>query len=118
MAKAKKSFSNKSGLYGKLCNPAKFYLIISFVSLFIISIQNLRSPGKLCLGSYSCPSDNASAYILGNAVYILVCTWILNLICKGSPNLSWTIVLIPFLLMFIAFGIVLFTGMKNDPQQQ
>ena len=115
---AKKSKSKKSSLYGKLCNPAQFYLVISLVALLLIALQNLRTPGRLCLGSYSCSNGHVTEFLLGNAVYIVFCTWILDLICKGSPGLSWIIVLIPFILMFLAFGLVIFTGIQKDIQKQ
>ena len=115
---AKKSKSKRSSLFGKLCNPAQFYLVISFVAILLVSLQNLRTPGRLCLGSYSCTNNHVPQYLLGNAVYILFCTWILDLICKGSPKLSWVIVLIPFILMFLAFGLVVFTGIQKDLQKQ
>ena len=106
--------AKKDNLYHRICSPARFYLILSFVALLLITIQNVYNPGKLCLGSYSCTYDSTPAFLLGNAVYILFCTWILDLICKGSPTLSWIVVLLPFIAMFILFSLILFTGIRND----
>ena len=111
---AKKSDKKVGSLYGALCSPAKFYLVISLVSLLLIVIQNIGSPGKLCLGSYSCTSNHVPAFVIGNAIYIMFWTWILDIICKGSPSLSWIVVLLPFIAMFIMMALILFTGMQSD----
>jgi hypothetical protein len=34
-----------------------------------------------------------------------------------NPSISWIIVLFPFLLFFIALGLVLFQGMHKDKQE-
>jgi hypothetical protein len=40
-------------------------------------------------------------------MYVLLWTWILNLICKaGVPGLSWFLLLLPFLLMFVMIGMM------------
>jgi len=111
---AKKPAKKSRSLYSGLCSPAKFYFVISFVSLLIIVIQNIGSPGKLCLGSYSCTSSHVPAFVLGNVVYIMFWTWILDIICKGSPSLSWIVVLLPFIAMFIMMALILFTGIQSD----
>ena len=106
--------AKKDNLYYRLCRPSRFYLILSFVSLLLITIQNVQTPGKLCLGSYSCTNNNVPGYLLGSALYILFWNWILDVICKGSPTLSWIIVLLPFIAMFILFGLIMFTGIQDD----
>ena len=41
-------------------------------------------------------------------------TFVLNAICKaGYKNLSWFLVLFPFLLLFIALGLLLLTGIPK-----
>ena len=44
-----------------------------------------------------------------NFIYVLFWTFVLDLICKaGYSELSWFIVLIPILLFFLFFGIVMY----------
>ena len=86
----------------KLCSPAKFYAILSAFYFMLMIFQNIGS-SKFCLGIYSC-SSNPFPVLLGNALYIILWTWLLNIICQFSPTLSWFIVLIPYLLVFILMG--------------
>jgi hypothetical protein len=52
--------------------------------------------------------------LLIQALYILFWTWLLNLICKVNKGISWIIVLFPFILFFLALGIILFQGIQQD----
>ena len=101
-------------LYDKLCDPAKFYFIIATISYILILLQNLGGGGRFTLGSYSCRHSNPIILLIVQALYIIFWTWLLNLICKLNKNISWVIVLFPFLLYFIALGIVLFQGIQKD----
>lgn len=96
--------------YKKLCTPAAIYFTISALSLILIGLQNISNPGRLCLGTYDCPapgSNNIIVFIV-HAVYILLVTYILNLICKdNNEKLSWFLVLFPIILMFIFYGITI-----------
>jgi len=96
--------------YKKLCTPAAIYFTISALSLIIIGLQNISNPGRLCLGTYDCPapgSNNIIVFIV-QAIYILLVTYILNLICKdNNERLSWFLVLFPIILMFIFYGITM-----------
>ena len=96
--------------YKKLCTPAAIYFTISAISLLLIGLQNISNPGRLCLGTYDCPapgSNNIIVFIV-HAVYILLVTYILNLICKdNNERLSWFLVLFPIILMFIFYGITI-----------
>ena len=96
-------------LFNKLCPPAKFYFIIASISFLLLLIQNIGS-SQFTLGVYSCPHPNTSMILVSNAIYILIWTWVLNWICKLNPNISWAIVLFPFLILFIAMGIILIKG--------
>jgi hypothetical protein len=41
-------------------------------------------------------------------IYILFWTWVLNLICKdGHTNISWLLVLLPFILLFVMIGLLM-----------
>ena len=104
-------------LYDKLCDPAKFYFIISVLSYIFILLQNIGGQGRFTLGSYSCRHSNPAMLLLVQALYILFWTWLLNIICKVNKGISWVIVLFPFLLFFIALGIVLVQGMRKDRKE-
>jgi hypothetical protein len=103
--------------YDKLCNPAKFYFIISIVSYILILLQNIGNSERFTLGSYSCRHSNPVLLLLAQLIYIGFWTWLLNLICKVNTSISWVIVLFPFILFFIALGLVLFHGMHKDKQE-
>ena len=100
-------------MFKELCTPAKFYFIIASVSYILMILQNINSHNRFHLGSYSCP-HNTSMILLLNALYIALWTWILNVICSINKNISWIIVLFPFILLFIGLGIVLIDGMQKE----
>jgi hypothetical protein len=104
-------------LYDKLCNPAKFYFILSTVTFIFVILQNIGTPNRFTLGNYSCRHSNPGLLLLVQAFYILFWTWLLNVICKINTSISWVIVLFPFILLFIALGLVLFQGMHKDKQE-
>ena len=86
----------------QLCAPAKVYLVISVVSLFLMSTQNIGSGSTYCVGNYGCDVPNKGIVFIVKVLYIVFWTWLLNLICKaGVPVISWILVLFPFVLMFI-----------------
>jgi hypothetical protein len=88
-----------------LCGPAEFYLFISMVAIAIMWVQNYYNVNVYCLGNYSCKVSSTLLIFVVKIVYVLFWTWILNLICNaGLPMLSWFLVLIPFVIMFILVG--------------
>ena len=93
--------------YHSLCRPAQFYAILSVISLFGILVQNLTDSTTYCLGSYSCQLEFSKAFIfVGKALYMLFWTIVLQSLCKsGYKSLSWFIVLVPFVLMFVLLGL-------------
>ena len=100
-------------MFKQLCTPAKFYFIIATVSYILMLFQNINCNGRFYLGSYSCP-QNTSVILVLNALYIVLWTYILNLICSVNKNISWIIVLFPFILLFIGLGIVLIDGIQKE----
>lgn len=91
-----------------LCTPSALYFIISFVSLIVMSIQNLGNTNEYCLGRYKCSVPSTILIFAMKAIYILFFTWVLNLICNaGYKNVSWFLVLFPFIMFFIILGIVM-----------
>jgi hypothetical protein len=97
-------------LYGSLCKPAQFYLVISLFGLLLMAIQNFGAKDRFTLGVYSAPHSNPMLMVLFNVVYIALWTWMLNLLCRINPKISWVIVLFPFVLFFIGIGAMLYSN--------
>ena len=96
-------------LYGSLCKPAQFYLVISIFGLLFMLVQNLGATDHFTLGMYSAPHSSPMILLLVNALYIAVWTWMLNILCRINTNISWVIVIFPFIIFFIAIGMMLFS---------
>jgi len=102
-------------MFKKLCSPAKFYFVIATISYILLIVQNINCKDRFYLGNYSCKQD--TGIILGlNAIYIVVWTWVINTICTINKNVSWLIVLFPFILFFICLGVILMHGQKKDKE--
>ena len=98
--------ANIPGLY-KLCTPAQVYLVISMITLIVIALQNLGNPNSYCVGRYTCNVSSISILYSLKILYVLFWTWILNIICKeGYTSVSWFLVILPFLLMFIFIALM------------
>lgn len=92
-------------VFQNLCAPAYVYLIISAISILVMAIQNYGSNNIYCMGDYSCQVSSTYVIFLIKIAFVLLWTWILNLICKaGVTPLSWFLVLMPFIIMFIAIA--------------
>lgn len=90
-----------------LCPPAFFYFIISVFSMIIMMVQNIvDGRNVLCLGEYKCKSSYTPLVFGAEAIYILLWTKILDMLCKrGMGTLSWVIVFFPYIIMFILIGL-------------
>ena len=93
----------------QLCTPAQIYFAISFLSIFSMMIQNIQDPHAYCCGLVSAVSPvNNIFYFIFKIVYVFVWTYILNLLCKkGYKTISWAILLLPLIGMFILIGLLL-----------
>lgn len=92
----------------ELCTPALVYFVISVIALLISILQNLGNNKKYTLGSYSCKVPSTIMVFILKVIYILFWTWVLNLICKsGHKEISWFLVLLPFILLFVAMGMMM-----------
>ena len=90
-----------AGLYG-LCSPAFYYLLVSLTIVIVVALQSYAQGFNYCVGTQVCSNSYIPWFFIIKILYILVWTWILNLICKnGYEPLSWVLVLIPIVLMFI-----------------
>ncbi len=98
-----------------LCTPAFIYLILSAVAIIFIAIQNLGGSDTYCVGSYGCKTSFVTLIFVFKIIYILFWTWLLNIICKsGYETVSWILVLLPFILMFIFIALVFTTHFPID----
>ena len=85
-----------------VCTPAFIYFILSIATLFIMIMQNLGNPNSFCIGRYSCNVTDVNMLFAMKFIYIMFWTWLLNIICReGYETISWILVIIPYILMFI-----------------
>lgn len=89
----------------KLCSPAYVYLVISVIAIVTMMIQNGGNHDRFCLGSYECGVENTAAVFLVQGLYSVFWVFLLDCVCKaGHKNISWFLVLFPYILMFILLG--------------
>ncbi len=94
--------------FKKLCTPAFLYLFISVLAFVVLAFQNFGNTDKFCLGYYSCDFPNTFLVFFFNAIYILFWTFVLNSLCKaGYKEISWFLVLLPIILLFVIFAYIL-----------
>ena len=115
--------------FKSLCTPASIYLFINVIIFVSIAVQNFGNTTKYCVGQYRCQVPNTFSMFLFKALYILFWTFVLNAICKaGYKEVSWFMVLLPIILLFIIIGMVILnsgsvyegfvegTGLKNEAE--
>tara|TARA_A100001015_G_scaffold282502_1_gene346840 strand:+ start:5373 stop:5801 length:429 start_codon:yes stop_codon:yes gene_type:complete len=94
--------------FKSLCTPASVYLFINVIIFVSIAVQNFGNTTKYCVGQYRCQVPNTFSMFLFKALYILFWTFVLNAICKaGYKEVSWFMVLLPIILLFIIIGMVI-----------
>ena len=92
----------------KMCTPATIYFVISLISLIVLGVMNIGDNETLCVGNYNCHVGNKSLVFIIDGIYILFWTFVLDLMCKnGYTDLSWFILLLPFILSFLFIGMVM-----------
>jgi len=92
----------------ELCTPAMLYFVISILALVIVLMQNLGNTNSYHVGSFSCRVPNTAVVFIVKLIYVLFWTYVLNLICKdGHTSLSWLLVLLPWILLFVMMGILM-----------
>ena len=92
----------------ELCTPAMLYFVISILALFVVLMQNLGNTNSYHVGSFSCRVPNTAVVFIVKLIYVLFWTYVLNLICKdGHTSLSWLLVLLPWILLFVMMGILM-----------
>jgi hypothetical protein len=91
----------------KLCSPAHIYFLMSALALVIMGIQNLGNVNKYCVGNFTCNVSNTLGVFVVKMLYIMFWTWVLNTLCKaGYKNISWALLLMPFIAMFILIALM------------
>jgi len=100
----------------KLCSPAQLYFIISVLSFLGMLMQNCNDKSSYQIGTFKAPSPCHPMYFfLAKALYILIWTYGLNYLCqKGFKTVSWALVMLPLLGMFIIIGLLLFALLKTE----
>jgi len=84
-----------------ICTPVYVYLVISVISFLMMISMNI-------------PGVNIILFIIKVALW----SFILNLICKnGYVNVSWFLVLLPFMFIFL-FVVFFTTGMALEAGKQ
>lgn len=91
-----------------MCTPATIYFVLSLIGLIMVGLNNLNNHDKVCIGDYNCYVGNNTTVFILNAIYILFWTFILDLMCKGGySSLSWFVLLLPFIILFILFAVLM-----------
>ena len=92
-----------------LCTPAYVYLVISIISILVIVFQNYGNTNMYIVGNYQLAVSTLYIIFIVKILTIIFWTWILNLFCKaGAGWLSWVLVILPYLLMFLLMGSTIF----------
>ncbi len=92
-----------------LCTPAKLYFIISMILLAVSLYYDItrNDKDKICLGNLSCKIESKPVFYVLNILFILLWAFILNILCSfGWSKLSWFLFLFPYILLGIAFIII------------
>ena len=93
--------------FANLCPPALIYFIVSTFALVMCILQNLGSRNGCKIGLLVL-RGNPLIMIIIKMIFILIWTWILSLICRaGYVNISWFLILAPFILMLIVASMVM-----------
>ena len=103
-----------SKMYNSLCTPSQLYLMLSIISILALLMQNYSSPNTYTVGRYTVPLEhNNMLFFAFKAIYVLIWTFLLNQLCKyGYGGISWFLVLLPFLLMFVIIALLLLANMR------
>ena len=98
-----------------MCTPATIYFVISLIGLILVGVNNLDNSDRVCIGDYNCYVGNNTTIFIINAIYILFWTFVLDLMCKaGYSSLSWFILLLPFIILFIVFATLMVKEGNTD----
>jgi len=105
--------------FKNLCPPAMLYLVLSTISFLGILMQNCQDPKKYKVGLYKVdiPCHNA-LFFIAKAIYILAWACILQFLCKkGYKTVSWFLVLLPIIGMFLMIGLAIIFFLARELYQ-
>ena len=64
---------------------------------------------------YKCTTTGAPLVFIGQTVYILIWTKVLDMLCnRGLTSISWFLVLFPYLLMFILLALIILSAKSSN----
>jgi hypothetical protein len=110
-------------MFDKLCPPAQIYLIVSVIMLVLsyfglsaisqqLEMHQSSSPLLQSL-NFTYQKDSRTSYVV-QGVLIILWTWLLSYFCRnGYTSLSWFLVLLPWVLMFMAFFVYVINTIKG-----
>lgn len=101
--------------FKNLCAPAQIYLALSILTTLSICYQNISDPKVYACGFIKAKTPiHNMIYFVFKILYIIVWTYLLNMLCKkGMKKVSWFLLLLPYILMFILIGIIIIF-LKNN----
>ena len=90
------------------CSPAQLYLGLSVISILGMLAQNCKTSNFYVGDVMINPPCHKSLVFFLEILYVLIWTWILNKLCgNGFTNVSWLLVMLPYIGMFILLGLFL-----------
>ena len=97
---------NLLNIYKNLCNPAKFYLILTTISIIIYVISMINMKDKLSIFSKSETSvhNYTISGLIMKIIFTIFWVYLLNYICNFNNygvKIAWVIVLLPIIFLFI-----------------
>ena len=110
-------------LYQDLCTPAKVYITIAVIYMIgayfgMSEFSNFMQVNQSKLHPYLnslnfSVSKSTNGVTLVNILFTLLWTWLLNRLCSaGYIRVSWFLVLFPYLLLFLAIAVSIWTLLK------
>jgi hypothetical protein len=89
-----------------LCTPAQVYFVLCVLSILAILMQKYQDfTTDTVERSHTKVPHHNMLYFVFKILYVIVWTFLLQLLCKhGYNNVSWFLVLLPFMVMI---GLVL-----------
>lgn len=99
--------------FTSLCTPAQVYLVISGMTVLALLFQNFEKPSHYTVGRYSVKLDHHNMiFFVFKVFYVVIWTWLLNKLCTtGYKKISWFLVLLPYLFIFVIIALLLLANM-------
>jgi hypothetical protein len=114
----KNVMNNYTKIFKSLCSPAQLYFVLSALSFVMILLQNCSDSSSYQIGTMKVkPECHNAVFFIFKALYILGFTYLLNWFCgKKLKTLSWIIVLLPFIAMFLILGATMIGIMSSKKE--